>query len=74
MLHSEVRIMPMELIVRFVLTIIIFIIIIVILSKFRAEKSQPETDDSLEIMKKRLESGEITQEDLKEEAKRRRGK
>ncbi|WP_339317438.1 SHOCT domain-containing protein [Oceanobacillus sp. FSL W7-1304] len=58
---------------RFVLTIIIFIIIIVILSKFRAEKSQPETDDSLEIMKKRLESGEITQEDLKE-AKRRRGK
>ncbi|MCM3398964.1 hypothetical protein [Oceanobacillus profundus] len=65
--------MPMELIVRFVLTIIIFIIIIVILSKFRAEKSQPETDDSLEIMKKRLESGEITQEDLKE-AKRRRGK
>ncbi|MBR3118152.1 MULTISPECIES: SHOCT domain-containing protein [Oceanobacillus] len=63
----------MELIVRFVLTIIIFIIIIVILSKFRAEKSQPETDDSLEIMKKRLESGEITQEDLKE-AKRRRGK
>ena len=54
MLHSEVRIMPMELIVRFVLTIIIFIIIIVILSKFRAEKSQPETDDSLEIMKKRL--------------------
>lgn len=73
MLHSEVRIMPMELIVRFVLTIIIFIIIIVILSKFRTEKSQPETDDSLEIMKKRLESGEITQEDLKE-AKRRRGK
>ena len=73
MLHSEVRIMPMELIVRFVLTIIIFIIIIVILSKFRAEKSQPETDDSLEIMKKRLESGEITQEELKE-AKRRRGK
>ena len=65
--------MPMELIVRFVLTIIIFIIIIVILSKFRAEKSQPETDDSLEIMKKRLERGEITQEDLKE-AKRRRGK
>ncbi|WP_340002860.1 SHOCT domain-containing protein [Oceanobacillus sp. FSL K6-0127] len=63
----------MELIVRFVLTIIIFIIIIVILSKFRTEKSQPETDDSLEIMKKRLESGEITQEDLKE-AKRRRGK
>lgn len=67
------RVMPVELIVRFAVTIIIFIIIIIILSKFRAKKSQTREDDSLEMMKKRLESGEITEDDF-EEAKRRRGK
>ncbi|WP_210095941.1 hypothetical protein [Oceanobacillus polygoni] len=65
--------MPVELIVRFVVTIIIFIIIIIILSKFRAKNSQTKADDSLEVMKRRLENEEITEEDFKE-AKRRRGK
>ncbi|MGJ9459508.1 SHOCT domain-containing protein [Oceanobacillus sp. CF4.6] len=65
--------MPVEWIVRIVLSIIILIILIVILSKFRSGKFQPNAKDSLTIMKERLERGELTEEEFKE-AKRRRGK
>jgi len=62
-----------EWIIRIIISVIILIVLIIILSKFRARKSEPDKADSLAIMKKRLEEGEITEEEF-EEAKRRRGK
>lgn len=63
--------MPME--VRIVLTIIVLIVMAVILFRFRAGKGNSARRDSLEIMKERMEKGEISKEDY-EEMKRKRGK
>ncbi|UJL46881.1 SHOCT domain-containing protein [Virgibacillus sp. NKC19-16] len=65
--------MATESIIRIILSIIVLIVIIVILSRFRVNKGKTPPDDSLEVMEKRLENGEITQEEY-DEAKRRRGK
>ncbi|MCF3944813.1 SHOCT domain-containing protein [Oceanobacillus alkalisoli] len=66
--------MPEAMIIRLIVTAVVLVIIVVILIRFRNGHS-PEADpsDSLDIMKRRYEEGEITKEDY-EEAKRRRGK
>jgi len=60
-------------IVRIVFSVILLVVIIIILSKFRATKSKTNARDSLTVMKERLERGEITEEDY-ENAKKRQGK
>ncbi|WP_010651853.1 SHOCT domain-containing protein [Oceanobacillus massiliensis] len=65
--------MPVELIVRIVLSILLLIVLIIILSKFRATKSHARNKDSLTILDERLKRGEITEADYKE-AKKRQGK
>ncbi|MBP1968467.1 putative membrane protein [Virgibacillus natechei] len=62
-----------ESVIRIILSVIILIIMIVILTRFRAGKSQAPPRDSLHVLKKRLEKGEITQEEY-DEAKKKRGK
>jgi len=57
--------------IRLAFTVIVIIVIIYILFKFRANKNSTST--SLEIMKERLEKGEITEDDYKR-AKRNQGK
>ncbi|MCM3740523.1 SHOCT domain-containing protein [Oceanobacillus luteolus] len=65
--------MPTEMIIRLILAAILFVVIVIILVRFRRGKSNTDARDSLEIMKERYEKGEITKEDY-EEQKRRRGK
>ncbi|WP_087974450.1 hypothetical protein [Oceanobacillus rekensis] len=65
--------MPIEFNVRLVISAIIFIVIIIILIKFRAGTTKSNAKDSLAIMKEKLDRGEISEKDY-EEAKRRRGK
>jgi putative membrane protein len=62
-----------EMVIRVILSIILLIVIIVILSKFARRNKENDPADSLTLMKKRFEEGEITEEEY-EEAKRRRGK
>jgi len=57
--------------VRPILSVIVIIVLAYILYRFRATKNPKE--DSLDIMKKRLEQGKITREDY-ERAKKRQGK
>ena len=57
--------------IRLIITIIVIIVLLYILIRFRANKSS--TRNSLDIMKARLERGEITEEDYKR-AKERQGK
>ncbi|MGY0694365.1 SHOCT domain-containing protein [Virgibacillus sp. FSP13] len=56
---------------RLVFSIIILIILLFIIYRFRAGKNS--ASGSLDLMKERLEKGEISQEDY-DEAKRRQGK
>lgn len=65
--------MPDVLTIRIILSFILLVVIIVILTRFRAGNSRTEARDSLAIMKERLDRGEITEEEY-EEAKRKRGK
>ncbi|MBY7142202.1 SHOCT domain-containing protein [Virgibacillus sp. NKC19-3] len=65
--------MATEYVIRIILSIIILIVIMIILHRFRVNKGQTPPSDSLEIMEKRLEKGEITQKEY-DKAKRRRGK
>lgn len=65
--------MTTEYVIRIILSIIVLIVIIIILSRFRVNKEKTPPADSLEMMEKRLENGEITQEEY-DEAKGRRGK
>ncbi|MGM8365456.1 SHOCT domain-containing protein [Virgibacillus sp. W0181] len=57
--------------VRIVLTIIVALVLLWILLRFRTPKDRQK--GSLDIMKGRLEKGEITEKEY-EEAKRRQGK
>ncbi len=57
--------------IRLILTIIIIIILAFILFRFRAKKNTTRT--SLDVMKERLEKGEITKEDY-QRAKEKQGK
>lgn len=57
--------------VRLIFSIIVLIALLWILFRFRASKNP--TKSSLDILKERLEKGEITEADY-EEAKRRQGK
>lgn len=57
-------------IVRFILTVIVVIVLAYILIKFRANKN-PKSD-SLDMLKERLNKGEISKQDY-EEAKKRQG-
>ncbi|GAB3046148.1 SHOCT domain-containing protein [Virgibacillus ainsalahensis] len=65
--------MPIEVYIRIGLSIVILIAIIIILVRFKRRKSEGNPRDSLQLMKERLEKGEITQEEY-DEAKRKRGK
>ncbi|WP_373894972.1 SHOCT domain-containing protein [Virgibacillus sp. CBA3643] len=65
--------MTAEYVIRIILLIVVLIVIIIILSRFTVNKGKKPPADSLQLMEKRLENGEITQEEY-EEAKRRRGK
>lgn len=60
-----------EPIIRLILAIIVVIVLAYILIKYRATKNP--IDNSLDILKKRLAKGEISEEDY-EEAKKRQGK
>lgn len=62
-----------ESVIRIILSIIVLIVIIIILSRFRVNKGKNPPGDSLEMMEKRLENGEITQKEY-DEAKSRRGR
>lgn len=57
--------------IRFIITIIVVLLLIYILIRFRANRTS--TKSSLDIMKERLEKGEITEKDY-QRAKRRQGK
>lgn len=57
--------------IRFIITIIVIIVLTFILIRFRANRNS--TKSSLDIMKARMERGEITEEDYKR-AKERQGK
>ncbi len=57
--------------IRLVITIIVIIVLAFILIRFRANRNS--TSSSLDIMKARMERGEITEEDYKR-AKERQGK
>lgn len=57
--------------IRFIITIIVIIVLAFILIRFRANRNS--TKSSLDIMKARMERGEITEEDYKR-AKERQGK
>jgi len=63
---------PVEFIIRAVITVIVLIVLVIILVRFRDGKSNTAAKDSLDIMKERYEKGELSKEDY-EEAKRRRG-
>lgn len=66
--------MPEAMIIRLIVTAVVLVSIIVILIRFRnGNSTETGPSDSLDVMKKRYEKGEITKEDY-EEAKRRRGK
>ena len=56
--------------IRFIITIIVIIVLTFILIRFRANRNS--TKSSLDIMKARMERGEITEEDYKR-AKERQG-
>lgn len=56
---------------RIIFSIIVIIVLAYILIKYRASKNP--ADSSLDILKERLNNGEISAEDY-EEAKRRQGK
>ncbi|MFC2947513.1 SHOCT domain-containing protein [Virgibacillus sediminis] len=58
---------------RIILMVIVLTAIIVILVRFRATKSDEESRDSLNVLKEKLDKGEISREEY-EDAKRRRGK
>lgn len=57
--------------IRLILTIVVIIILAFILFRFRAKKNA--TRSSLDVMKERLEKGEITEEDYRR-AKEKQGK
>lgn len=57
--------------VRLVIGIIVLIVLVWILIQFRAKKNP--RPDSLEILRERMEKGEITEEEY-EAAKKKRGK
>ena len=65
--------MPTEFIIRIVLSAVVLIVLVIILIRSKRGKTQVSARDSLEVMKERLEKGEITQEDY-DNAKKRRGK
>lgn len=66
--------MPEAMIIRLIVTAVVLVIIVVILIRFRnGNSTEAGPSDSLDIMKRCYEEGEITKEDY-EEAKRRRGK
>ncbi|TFJ91341.1 SHOCT domain-containing protein [Lentibacillus salicampi] len=62
----------MESYIRLGLAIVIFMMIVIILYRFNAGKSD-RRQSSLEIMKERYEKGEITEEEY-EKARRKQGK
>jgi len=65
------EIISMNYLIRLILTIIIIIVLVYILLKFGVNRKS--TKGSLDIMKERLEKGEITEEDYNR-AKERQGK
>ncbi|WP_245183649.1 SHOCT domain-containing protein [Lentibacillus salicampi] len=64
--------MTVESYIRLGLAIVIFMMIVIILYRFNAGKSD-RRQSSLEIMKERYEKGEITEEEY-EKARRKQGK
>lgn len=54
--------------IRPVLTIIVLVVMMLILLKFRAKKNSTKT--SLDLLKERMEKGEITQEEYEEARKK----
>lgn len=60
-----------ESMIRLLLTVIVIIGLAIIIFKYRATKNP--TENSMDILKKRLERGEITEQDY-EKAKQRQGK
>ena len=69
----EVIVLPTEFIIRIVLSAVVLLVLVIILMQSRNGKSQTSARDSLDVMKERLEKGEISDEDY-EAAKKRRGK
>ena len=69
----EVIYLPTEFIIRIVLSAVVLLVLVIILIRSRKGKTQASARDSLDVMKERLEKGEITQEDY-DDAKKRRGK
>ncbi|TMN23850.1 SHOCT domain-containing protein [Lentibacillus cibarius] len=62
----------MEGYIRLGLTLVVLVVLVIILYRFRAGKSN-RRQSSLEIMKERLEKGEITEEEY-EKARKKQGK
>ena len=69
----EVIYLPTEFIIRIVLSAVVLIVLVIILIRSKRGKTQVSARDSLDVMKERLEKGEITQKDY-DDAKKRRGK
>ena len=69
----EVIYLPTEFIIRIVLSAIVLLVLVIILIRSSKGKTKATARDSLDVMKERLEKGEITQEDY-DDAKKRRGK
>ncbi|WP_234031475.1 SHOCT domain-containing protein [Lentibacillus cibarius] len=64
--------MTVEGYIRLGLTLVVLVVLVIILYRFRAGKSN-RRQSSLEIMKERLEKGEITEEEY-EKARKKQGK